>query len=418
MPRFSTPRRVAVTGVGLVSPLGIGNAENWDALTAGRCGLGPITRFDASRFTSRIAGEVKGFDPSLYVDKKEIKKMDTFIHYGMAAAHFAMEDAGIPVTDGNRERFACVVGSGIGGLPLIEETQKRYVEGGGNPRVISPFFITGLITNEAGGNISIKYGLKGPNLCTSTACTTGAHAVGEAFRMIQYGEADAAIAGGTEAVITPLAVGGFSVMKALSTRNDDPLHASRPWDRDRDGFVIAEGSGVVVIEELEHAKQRGAKILAELKGCGMTSDSKDMVNPDIDGPSEAMRLALADAKLNPHQIDYLNAHGTATTINDKNETNAIKKVFGDHARKLAISSTKSMHGHPLGAGGGIEAVACIKAMQDNWVPPTIGLDEPDPECDLDYVPNVGREMRVTYTMSNSFAFGGLNAVLVFGPPPG
>src|SRR5262249_5441019 len=260
MPRSSSPRRVAVTGVGLVSPLGVGNAETWDALTAGCCGLGPITRFDASRFNSRIAGEVKGFDPGQFIDKKEIKKMDTFIHYAMGAAHFAMGDSGITVTDANRDRFAVVVGSGIGGLPIIEETRRKYVEGGGTPRVIPPFFITGLIANEAAGNISIKYGLKGPNLCTATACTTGAHAIGEAYRMVQYGEADAAMAGGTEAVITPLAVGGFAVMKALSQRNDDPQHASRPWDRDRDGFVISEGAGLIVLEEMEAAKKRGARI--------------------------------------------------------------------------------------------------------------------------------------------------------------
>jgi len=357
MPRFASPRRVAVTGVGLVSPLGIGNAENWDALVAGRCGLGPITRFDASRFNSRIAGEVKGFDPSLFIDRKEIKKMDTFIHYAMAAAHFAMEDSGAPITDANRERFAVVVGSGIGGLPIIEETQRKFVENGGNPRVISPFFITGLIVNEAAGNISIKYGLKGPNLATVTACTTGAHAVGEAYRMIQYGDADLAIAGGTESVITPLAVGGFGVMKALSTRNDDPQRASRPWDRDRDGFVIAEGAGLVVLEEMESAKKRGARIYAELAGYGMSGDAYHIAAPseDGDGPARVMRNCLADAGIDASDIDYINAHGTSTPLGDKAETFAIKKVFGEHAKKLAVSSTKSMTGHLLGAAGAVEA---------------------------------------------------------------
>jgi len=405
---------VAVTGVGLVSPLGIGNKENWDALVAGRCGLGPITRFDASRFTSRIAGEVKGFDPSLYIDKKEIKKMDTFIHYGMGAAHFAMEDAGTPVTDANRDRFATVVGSGIGGLPLIEDTQRKYVENGGNPRVISPFFITGLIANEAAGNISIKYGLRGPNLTTATACTTGAHAIGEAFRMIQFGEADVALAGGTEAVITPLAVGGFAVMKALSTRNDDPAHASRPWDRDRDGFVIAEGAGIVVLEELELAKKRGARIYAELVGYGMSGDAYHIAAPseDGDGPARVMRNCLEDAGIAPEQIDYINAHGTSTPLGDRAETLAIKRIFGDHARKLAVSSTKSMTGHLLGAAGGLETAICALAVYEGVIPPTINYTNPDPECDLDYVPNTAREAKLGYVLSNSFGFGGTNGCLI------
>ena len=414
MPRSSSPRRVAVTGVGLVSPLGIGNKENWDALIAGRCGLGPITRFDASRFTSQIAGEVKGFDPSLYIDKKEIKKMDTFIHYGMGAAHFAMEDAGPQVTDANRDRFATVVGSGIGGLPLIEETQRKYVENGGNPRVISPFFITGLIANEAAGNISIKYGLKGPNLTTATACTTGAHAIGEAFRMIQFGEADLALAGGTEAVITPLAVGGFAVMKALSTRNDDPAHASRPWDRDRDGFVIAEGAGLVVLEELESAKARGARIYAELAGYGMSGDAYHIAAPseDGDGPARVMNNCLADAGMNPEDIDYINAHGTSTPLGDKAETIAIKRVFGEHAKKLAVSSTKSMTGHLLGAAGGLETAICALAVHEGVLPPTINYQNPDPECDLDYVPNTARKASPRAVLSNSFGFGGTNGCLI------
>ncbi len=414
MPRFSSPRRVAVTGVGLVSPLGIGNAENWKALLEGRSGIGPITRFDPSAFTCRIAGEVKGFDPSRYVEKKEIKKMDTFIHYGMAAAHLAMEDSGLPVNDGNRERIAVVVGSGIGGLPIIEETQKKYVESGGNPRVISPFFITALIVNEAGGNISIKYGLKGPNLATVTACTTGAHAVGEAYRMIQYGEADAAIAGGTESVITPLAVGGFAVMRALSTRNDEPQRASRPWDKNRDGFVMGEGAGLVILEEMEAARKRGARIYCELAGYGLSGDAYHIAAPseDGDGPARVMKNALLDAGIEPEQIDYINAHGTSTPAGDKVETMAIKMVFGDHARRLAVSSTKSMTGHLLGAAGGLETAICALAVHDQAIPPTINYETPDPECDLDYVPNEARRTRVRYVLSNSFGFGGTNACLI------
>src|SRR5437867_4833310 len=341
MPRLSSPRRVAVTGVGLVSPLGIGNEDNWNALVAGKSGVGPITRFDASGFACRIAGEVKGFDPSLYMEKKEIKKMDTFIHYAMAAARFAMEDSGLPVNDENRERIAVVIGSGIGGLPIIEETQKNYLQKG--VRVISPFFITALIANEAAGNVSIKYGLKGPNLATVTACTTGAHAVGEAYRMIQYGDADAAIAGGTESVITPLAVGGFAVMRALSTRNDEPERASRPWDLDRDGFVMGEGAGLVVLEEMDAAKKRGARIYAELVGYGMSGDAYHIAAPsdDGDGPARVMRNALRDAEIEPGEVGYINAHGTSTPIGDRVETVAIKMVFGPYAKKVPISSTKS-----------------------------------------------------------------------------
>jgi len=415
MPRLASPRRVAVTGVGLVSPLGIGNRENWDGLLAGKNGIGPITRFDVSAFYSRIAGEVKGFDPGRFIEKKEIKKMDTFIHYAMGAAHFAMEDSGLPVNDENRARIAVVVGSGIGGLPLIEDTMRRYVEGNNNPRVISAFFITGLIVNEAAGNISIKYGLKGPNLSTATACTTGAHAVGEAFRMVQYGDADAAIAGGTEAVIGPLAVGGFSVMKALSGRNDDPQHASRPWDRDRDGFVIGEGAGILVLEEMEAAKARGARIYAELVGYGMSGDAYHIAAPsaDGDGPSRVMRNTLDDAKVNPDQVDYVNAHGTSTPLGDLAETLAIKRVFGDHAYKLAVSSTKSMTGHLLGAAGGLESAVCVLALHHGAIPPTINYQNPDPECDLDYVPNQPREAKMRYALNNSFGFGGTNGSLLF-----
>jgi 3-oxoacyl-[acyl-carrier-protein] synthase II len=404
---------VAVTGVGLISPLGIGNEENWRAIVAGKSGVGPITRFDASAFSCRIAGEVKGFDPSLYVEKKEIKKMDTFIHYAMAAAQFAMEDSGLPVSDDNRERIAVVIGSGIGGLPIIEETQKRYLQSG--PRVISPFFITALIANEAAGNVSIRYGLKGPNLSTVTACTTGAHAVGEAYRMIQYGDADAAIAGGTESVITPLAVGGFAVMRALSTRNDDPEHASRPWDRDRDGFVMGEGAGLVILEEMEAAKKRGARIYAELVGYGLSGDAYHIAAPseDGDGPARVMKNALADAEITPERVGYINAHGTSTPMGDKIETIAIKMVFGDYAYKVAVSSTKSSTGHLLGAAGGLETGIVALALHHGVLPPTINYETPDPECDLDYVPNVAREERVEYALSNSFGFGGTNGCLVF-----
>lgn len=415
MPRFSSPRRVAVTGLGLVSPLAIGNDANWEALLAGRSGVGPITRFDASPFTCRIAAEVKGFDPSLFIEKKEIKKMDTFIHYAMGAAHFAMEDSGLPVNDGNRERIAVVIGSGIGGLPLIEKTSRAFVESQDNPKVISPFFITGLIVNEAAGNISIKYGMKGPNLATATACTTGAHAVGEAYRKIQYGEADAAIAGGTESVMTPLAVGGFAVMRALSTRNDDPQRASRPWDRGRDGFVIGEGAGLVILEEMEAAKKRGARIYCELAGYGLSGDGYHIAAPseDGDGPARVMRIALEDAGINGDEVDYINAHGTSTPSGDRVETIAIKMVFGAHARKLAVSSTKSMTGHLLGAAGGLETAICALAVRDQVMPPTINYETPDPECDLDYVPNQARPAPIRYAISNSFGFGGTNGCLVF-----
>jgi 3-oxoacyl-[acyl-carrier-protein] synthase II len=403
---------VAVTGVGLVSPLGIGNEENWNALVAGKSGVGPITRFDATGFACRIAGEVKGFDPSLYVEKKEIKKMDTFIHYAMAAARFAMEDSGLPVGDDNRERIAVVIGSGIGGLPIIEETQKNYLQKG--VRVISPFFITALIANEAAGNVSIKYGLKGPNLATVTACTTGAHAVGEAYRMIQYGDADAAIAGGTESVITPLAVGGFAVMRALSTRNDEPERASRPWDRDRDGFVMGEGAGLVILEELEAAKKRGARIYAELVGYGLSGDAFHIAAPseDGDGPARVMKNALYDAGIQPEQVGYINAHGTSTPMGDKVETVAIKMVFGPYAKKVPVSSTKSSTGHLLGAAGGFETAICALALHHGVLPPTINYETPDPECDLDYVPNEARQARIEYALSNSFGFGGTNACLV------
>jgi 3-oxoacyl-[acyl-carrier-protein] synthase II len=414
MPRPSSSRRVAVTGLGLVSPLAIGNSENWSALLAGKSGVGPITRFDASRFASRIAGEVKGFDPSRYIEKKEIKKMDTFIHYAMAAAQFAMEDSGLPVNDANRERVAVVVGSGIGGLPVIEKTMREYVETGGSPKVISPFFITALIVNEAAGNISIRYGLKGPNLSTVTACTTGAHAIGEAYRMIQYGDADAAIAGGTEAVITPLAVGGFSVMRALSIRNEEPERASRPWDRERDGFVIGEGAGLVILEEMDAAVRRGARIYAELVGYGLSGDAYHIAAPseDGDGPARVMRNALADAGIDGDQVDYINAHGTSTPSGDRVEAMAIQKVFRDHAKKLAVSSTKSMTGHLLGAAGGLETAICALAVYHQTMPPTINYENPDPECALDFVPNEARQAPIRYALNNSFGFGGTNGSLI------
>src|SRR5512142_472994 len=412
MPRRGPSRRVAVTGVGLVSPLGIGTHENWEALKAGRSGIGPITRFDASQYPVRIAGEVKGFDPSLYVSKKDIKKMDTFIHYGMGATHYALEAAGFRITPENAERVAVVIGSGIGGLPLIESQHRRVWEGG--PDRFSPFFIPGLIANMTAGQVSIKYGAKGPNLATVTACTTGAHAIGEAYRMIQYGDAAAAITGGTEAVITPLAVGGFAAMRALSTRNDEPQRASRPWDKGRDGFVIGEGAGVLVLEEWESAKARGANVYAEMVGYGMSGDAYHISAPseDGDGPARVMRNTLADAEVNAEQVDYINAHGTSTPMGDRVETIAVKRVFGDHAKKVAISSTKSMTGHLLGAAGGLEMGILALTVKHGVIPPTINYEEPDPECDLDYVPNTAREVDVRYALSNSFGFGGTNGCLL------
>jgi len=403
---------VALTGVGLVSPLGIGTRENWEALKAGRSGIGPITRFDASQYPVRIAGEVKGFDPSLYVSKKDIKKMDSFILYGMGATHYAIEDAGFQITPENAERVAVVIGSGIGGLPLIESQHRRVWEGG--PDRFSPFFIPGLIANMTAGQVSIKYGAKGPNLATVTACTTGAHAIGEAYRMIQYGDADAAITGGTEAVITPLAVGGFSAMRALSTRNDEPQRASRPWDKGRDGFVIGEGAGILLLEEWDAAAARGADIYAEMVGYGMSGDAYHISAPseDGDGPARVMINTLRDAEIDGDQIDYINAHGTSTPMGDRVETIAVKRVFGDRAKKIAISSTKSMTGHLLGAAGGLEMGILALTVKHGVIPPTINYEEPDPECDLDYVPNVAREVNVRYALSNSFGFGGTNGCLI------
>jgi 3-oxoacyl-[acyl-carrier-protein] synthase II len=406
------PRRVAITGVGLVSPLGVGTAENWDALLAGRSGIGPITRFDATDFPSRIAGEVKGFDPHDYLDKKEVKKSDTFIHYALAAARFALEDSGLTIDEGNADRVGVVIGSGIGGLPLIESTHQTLLEKG--PHRVSPFFIPGLIVNMAAGQVSIHHGAKGPNTSPATACTTGLHAIGDAFRFIQAGEADAMIAGGAEAVITPLSVAGFCSMRALSHHNDEPEKASRPWDARRDGFVISEGCGIVILEEMELARRRGAPIYAEVVGYGMSADAYHISapHPEGDGAVRVMRAALRDADLQPEAIGYINAHGTSTPLGDLSEVRAIKTVFGDHAYELAVSSTKSMTGHLLGAAGGLETGILALAVRHQVLPPTINLDEPGEGCDLDFVPHKARPVDLEHAMSNSFGFGGTNASIV------
>jgi 3-oxoacyl-[acyl-carrier-protein] synthase II len=405
-------RRVVVTGVGLVSPLAIGTAENWQALVEGRSGVGPITRFDASDFPCRIAGEVRGFDPADYVEKKEIKKSDTFIHYAVAAASFAVDDAGLEIGPGEAERVGVIIGSGIGGLPLIESTHTLVMERG--PGRISPFFIPGLIVNMAAGQVSIRYGAKGPNSAPSTACTTGLHAVGDAFRLIQRGDADAMIAGGTEAVITPLAVGGFAAMRALSTRHDEPERASRPWDRDRDGFVIGEGAGIVVLEELGRAERRGAAIYGEVLGYGMSADAYHISapEPEGDGAARVMTSALADAGLPPEAVGYINAHGTSTELGDLGEVKAIKRVFGDHAYRLAVSSTKSSTGHLLGAAGGLETGIVALALRHQTLPATLNLDNPGEGCDLDFVPHTVRPVDLDVALTNSFGFGGTNGALV------
>ena len=397
----------------MISPLGIGNEPTWDALLAGRSGIDHITKFDVSDYPAKIAGEVRGFDPSNWIEKKEVKKSDTFIHYALAAAQMAVDDAKFDPSKEDADRVGVIIGSGIGGLPLIEEMHKKLLERG--PSRISPFFIPGLIVNLASGHISIRFGCKGPSSAPATACATGAHAIGDAAKIIRYDEADVMFAGGSEAVISPLAVGGFSAMRALSTRNDDPQRASRPWDLNRDGFVMGEGAGVVILEEREHAIARGAHIYAELTGYGMTSDAYHITSPseDGDGMVRVMRRALKDAGLAPEQIDYINAHGTSTPVGDKTETVAIKKVFGEHAYKLAVSSTKSMTGHLLGAAGGLETAIAVMALEHGVMPPTINYEVPDPECDLDYVPNVKREKNLTHVMSNSFGFGGTNATLIF-----
>jgi 3-oxoacyl-[acyl-carrier-protein] synthase II len=406
-------RRVVVTGVGLVSPLGIGTEANWEALCAGRSGIGPITRFDAAQFSARIAGEVKNFDPLQYVDKKDVKKMDIFIQLAIAASQCAMDDAKLKVSPEISTRTGVFIASGIGGFTTIEREHKALLEGG--PRRISPFFIPAAIINLAAGQVSIRFGAKGPNSATCTACSASAHAIGDAFEIIKRNDADVMIAGGSEAAITPMGVGGFAAMRALSTRNDEPARASRPFDKDREGFVMGEGSGVIILEELEFATRRGASIYAELVGYGMSADAFHITAPseDGDGGMRVMQAALNNAGVQPQQVDYINAHGTSTPFNDKLETLAIKRVFGDHARKLAISSTKSMTGHLLGAAGGLEAGITVLAIRHQVIPPTINYETPDPDCDLDYVPNTKRAAKIEFALSNSFGFGGTNGALLF-----
>lgn len=406
-------RRVVVTGVGLVSPLGIGTETNWKALCAGRSGIGPITRFDASHFSARIAGEVKGFDPLQFIDKKDVKKMDVFIQLAIAASQFAVADAALTVTPEIATRVGVFIASGIGGFSTIEREHKALLDGG--PRRISPFFIPAAIINLAAGQVSIRFNARGPNLATCTACTASAHAIGEAFEIIRRGDADVMIAGGSEAAITPMGVGGFAAMRALSTRNDNPAGASRPFDRNRDGFIMGEGAGIVILEELEKATARGAPIYAELVGYGSTSDAFHLTSQpeDAHGAVRSMAMALEKAGIEPAQVDYINAHGTSTPINDPTETRAIKILFGDHAAALAISSTKSMTGHLLGAAGGLEAGITVLAIKHQMAPPTINYETPDPACDLDYVPNSARPMTIDYALSNSFGFGGTNGALLF-----
>jgi 3-oxoacyl-[acyl-carrier-protein] synthase II len=405
-------RRVVVTGVGLVSPLGIGTQANWEALCAGRSGIGPITRFDASQFSARIAGEVKGFDPLQFIDKKDVKKMDVFIQYALAASQFAVDDARLKVTAELADHVGVFIASGIGGFQTIEGEHKELLKGG--PRRISPFFIPASIINLAAGQVSIRFNARGPNLATCTACTASAHAIGEAFEIIRRDDADVMIAGGSEAAITPMGVGGFAAMRALSTRNDQPEKASRPFDKDRDGFVMGEGSGIVILEELETAKRRGASIYAEIVGYGLTSDAYHLTSQpeEAHGAIRSMTMALKKAKIAPTDVDYINAHGTSTPINDPTETLGVKNLFGEHAYKLAMSSTKSMTGHLLGAAGGLEAGICALAVKHQVAPPTINLDCPDPACDLDYVPHKSRSMRIRYALSNSFGFGGTNGTLL------
>jgi 3-oxoacyl-[acyl-carrier-protein] synthase II len=404
-------RRVVVTGLGVVSPVGNDVASSWEALLAGRSGIGPITRFDASGLGCRIAGEVKDFDLAAYMSPKEARRMDTFIHYGIAASVQAIRDSGIEVTDANRERIGCVIGSGIGGLPMIEDNHSELLSRG--PRRVSPFLIPGSIINMIAGNLSIQYGLKGPNLAIVTACTTGLHSIGEAGRLIEYGDAEVMIAGGSESTICPLGIGGFDTMRALSTRNDDPTTASRPWDRDRDGFVMGEGAGIMVLEDYEHATRRGARIYCELVGFGMSADAYHMTAPDMDGARRCMVSALRSAGVNADQVNYLNAHGTSTPLGDINETNAIKAALGDAARRIVVNSTKSMTGHLLGGAGGVESVVTALAVHHQVSPPTINIFNQDPECDLDYCANTARQMRIDVALKNSFGFGGTNGTLVF-----
>ncbi|MFZ1364164.1 MAG: beta-ketoacyl-ACP synthase II [Brachymonas denitrificans] len=410
-----TRRRVVVTGLGCVSPVGNTVNEAWANLLAGRSGIGKITRFDASAMACQIAGEVKGFELEKYVSTKEARTMDTFIHYGLAAAQQAVEDAGLPFGEALSpevaERIGCVIGSGIGGLPLIENTHAEYMARGA--RRITPFFVPASITNMVAGHVSMRFGYKGPNLAIVTACTTGLHSIGQGARLIEYGDADVVIAGGSESTVSPLGIGGFAAMRALSTRNDDPATASRPWDKDRDGFVLGEGAGIMVLEEYEHAKARGAKIYAEVAGFGMSADAGHMTAPNMDGPRRAMVAALANAGLNADAVDYLNAHGTSTPLGDVNECNAIKAALGDHAKKMVVSSTKSMTGHLLGGAGGIESVFTVLALHHQKAPPTINLFEQDPECDLDFCANTARDMKIDVAMKNNFGFGGTNGTLVF-----
>ncbi|MBP7918142.1 MAG: beta-ketoacyl-ACP synthase II [Rhodocyclaceae bacterium] len=404
-------RRVVVTGLGVISPVGNTVAEAWSNLVAGRSGITAVTRFDASTFPSRIAGEVKGFNVADYLPAKDARRMDTFIHYGMAAGIQAVRDAGLAEHPADAERIGVCIGSGIGGLPLIEETKSTYDAAG--VRKISPFFVPGSIINMISGNLSIMYGFKGPNIATVTACTTGLHAIGMAGRMIEYGDADVMIAGGAESTISPLGLGGFCAARALSERNDDPATASRPWDKDRDGFVLGEGAGVLVLEEYEHAKARGAKIYAELGGFGMSGDAYHMTAPDTDGPKRSMAAALKNAGVNTDNVQYLNAHGTSTPLGDKNETEAIKLLFGADAKKLVVNSTKSMTGHLLGGAGGLESVFTVLAVHHQISPPTINIFNQDPECDLDYCANTAREMKIDVALKNNFGFGGTNGSLIF-----
>ncbi len=405
-------RRVVVTGLGVISPVGNSVPEAWDNLTAGRSGIGRITKFDPASFKAQIAGEVKNFDVTAYLSAKEARRMDTFIHFGMAAGIQALRDAGLDTPQADAERIGVNIGSGIGGLPLIEETHNDFLAGG--PRKISPFFIPGTISNMISGNLSIMFGLKGPNIAVVTACTTGLHAIGLSARMIEYGDADVMVCGGAEATISPLAIGGFASAQALSTRNDDPATASRPWDKDRDGFVMGEGAGVLVIEEYEHAKARGAKIYAELSGFGMSGDAFHMTAPDTDGPRRSMVNALKNAGVNADQVNYINAHGTSTPLGDKNETEAIKLAMGiDAAKKTVVNSTKSMTGHLLGGAGGLESVFTVLAVHHQVSPPTINIFNQDPECDLDYCANTARSMKIDVAVKNNFGFGGTNGTLVF-----
>ncbi|MFZ9253174.1 MAG: beta-ketoacyl-ACP synthase II [Hylemonella sp.] len=408
-------RRVVITGLGCISPVGNTVADAWNNLLAGRSGIDLITKFDAANFSCKIAGEVKNFDLESYIGAKEARTMDTFIHYGIAAAAQAVSDAGLPTGESlgeeQAERIGCMIGSGIGGLPLIEQTHAELTNRG--PRRISPFFVPASIINMISGHVSMRFGFKGPNLAIVTACTTGLHNIGEAGRLIEYGDADVMIAGGSEATVSPLGVGGFAAMRALSTRNDDPKSASRPWDKDRDGFVLGEGAGVMVLEEYEHAKARGAKIYAELCGFGMSADAGHMTAPNMDGPRRAMLLAMRHAGLNPDQVNFVNAHGTSTPLGDVNESNAIKAALGDHAKKIVVNSTKSMTGHLLGGAGGIESVFTVLSVHHQKSPPTINLNQQDPECDLDYCANNARDMKIDVALKNNFGFGGTNGTLVF-----